>query len=852
MKTLSSTFVLLLLAACGADSKVPEAGDTIIEGAVDEDGDGATAGVDCDDSDPMVHPGAAELCNERDDDCDGLVDEDGMDGTVFYRDSDGDGFGDATVEQMACAVPAGFVADSSDCDDGRADVNPEAVEDDCTDPVDYNCDGSVGYADIDGDGTPACNDCDDTNPAANPFAAEICNDGIDDDCDGEIDEAGAVGEQMWFADADGDLHGDPAMSMVACDQPAGYVENPTDCDDESASANPSGIEICDGLDNDCDGLVDGPDPVGGMTVYPDSDGDGHGSAGSPVEVCTPMAGFVESSDDCDDSEAAAHPGGTEVCDGIDNDCSGGVDEGLGSVYYADPDGDGYGMSVMTMEACELPDGYSAMDGDCDEADSAVYPGAVEVCDGIDNDCSGGVDEGLGTVYYADPDGDGYGMALVTMEACEVPDGYSAMDGDCDETDGGVYPGAAEVCDGIDNDCSGGIDEGLGTTFFLDTDGDGYGEVGETTEACDVPTGYASLAGDCDVSDSSINPGAAEVCDGVDNDCDSLTDDEDDSVEVALGSFWYADEDGDGYGGDTESISACEGPDGYVASADDCDDADPMSYPGASEIWYDGIDQDCEGDGDSDADGDGHDAIEVGGDDADDTDPDCWTGCTEGLTYDDPADSCEAIYEDNPDAPNGWYWIDPEGPPMEVFCDIENGGWMQCFEMVNTSGIDLGTENTWLDDCIDFSNASWTSNEVRVTLTDESGSELYDETGSRLHDWSYDQITSTIDSGSQFYSDHHERLVTLSNGDKLMMAGRNSSNSGCGGSFGNGYSVVIYPESPDYHSNVKMLVVPYYHADGGSRGFSEWSQSHEISYAPGTMGTCSYTVAQLGTFGFWLR
>jgi hypothetical protein len=213
----------------------------------------------------------------------------------------------------------------------------------------------------------------------------------------------------------------------------------------------------------------------------------------------------------------------------------------------------------------------------------------------------------------------------------------------------------------------------------------------------------------------------------------------------------------------------------------------------------------------------------------------------------------AIADDHPTAPNDWYWIDPEGSPMEVFCDIENGGWMQCFELVNTESEDLGTENTWLNDCIDFTNASWTSNEVRITLEDSSGSEIYDEWGTRDHAWTYNHITSTTVASNQYDSSHHDRLVSLSNGDKLMMAGQFSSNSGCGGSFGAGYSVVVYPSSPDYHSNVKMLVVPYMQPiSGGTRGFSGWSPAHEISYQASTMDTCSSTISQLGTFSFWLR
>ena len=92
--------------------------------------------------------------------------------------------------------PDGFVVESGDCDDDQVAVYPGAPEEDCTDPVDYNCDGSTGYADLDGDGTPACNDCDDTDPDVNPYAAEVCNDGVDDNCDGSADEPGSVSEQI--------------------------------------------------------------------------------------------------------------------------------------------------------------------------------------------------------------------------------------------------------------------------------------------------------------------------------------------------------------------------------------------------------------------------------------------------------------------------------------------------------------------------------------------------------------------------------------------------------------------------------------------------------------------------------
>jgi len=929
MKTYALLLSSILFTACGSEAKdaIDDGGsgtetesDTgaVPTGFVDADGDGATTAADCDDSNPFIHPGADELCNEIDDDCDGVIDEDPIDGSAFFKDGDGDGYGHEALEVVACSVPDGFVDEASDCDDERADINPGATEDDCTDPVDYNCDGSVGYADLDGDGTPACDDCDDTNPAVNPHAAEVCNDGVDDDCDGEGDESGAVGEQTWFADADGDLHGDPTVRAIACTAPEGYVATATDCNDASSDANPSGIEICDGLDNDCDGIVDGPEPIGGTVLYADGDGDGYGASSVELTVCTPIAGFVAASGDCDDTDATAYPGATESCDEVDNDCDGDVDEALTSAYYADPDGDGYGLSLVSIDACEAPVGYVAMSGDCDETEPSAYPGGVEVCDGIDNDCNGEVDDGLMETLYPDLDGDGYGLSAMAIEACDSPAGYSLTSGDCDdgepaafpggtetcdgidndcngEADDGLmetlypdldgdgygltampieacdspagysltsgdcddgepaaFPGGIETCDGIDNDCSGEVDEGLGLTYYTDLDSDGFGDSDSVTVACAYPEGHALIGGDCDPLDADIHPMATEICDGIDNDCDELTDDADSDIDFSGSTTWYADADGDGYGDPLTPLDSCVSADGFIEDDSDCDDDDSETYPGAVEVWYDGVDQDCDGASDFDADGDGHDSVDSGGDDTDDMDPDCWDDCLPSYTEDDPGYNCQTIAEDHPGLDNDWYWIAPEGSPMEVYCDIENGGWMMCFELVNTSGTDLGTENVWLNDCIDQSLASWTGNDLRVMLEDNYGSVLYDETGSRDHAWSYDHITSTTSSSNQYDSSRHERLVSLSNGDKLMMAGQNASNSGCGGSFGNGYSVVIYPSSPGYHSNVKMLVVPDSQPFGGGRGFSGWSSSHEISYQPGTMDTCSYTYQQLGTFTFWLR
>ncbi len=234
--------------------------------------------------------------------------------------------------------------------------------------------------------------------------------------------------------------GDPSLYDTDED---GWSTCAEDCEDGDDSAHPGGVEVCDGVDQDCDGVVDDG------TSCADDDGDGSS----------------EDDGDCNDGDPTAHPGATEdESDGVDNDCDGVVDLGAD-----DPD----------------RDGYSVGGGDCDESDRTAYPGAPELPDGVDNDCDGTVDEG--TDAY-DDDGDG-----VTEDG-----------GDCDDSDRGVYPGATESGNGTDDDCDGALDEG---TTWADDDADGWSERG----------------GDCDDTNRRVNPGTPEETgDGIDNDCDGVT------------------------------------------------------------------------------------------------------------------------------------------------------------------------------------------------------------------------------------------------------------------------------------------------------------------------------------------
>jgi hypothetical protein len=129
---------------------------------------------------------------------------------------------------------------------------------------------------------------------------------------------------------------------------------------------------------------------------------------------------------------------------------------LNTTYYADVDGDGYGNPNISQVASTQPAGYVKQAGDCDDTRDNINPGAPEVCDGLDNDCNGQVDEGVKTIFYADADGDGFGNIQATIEACSVPVGYVSNPSDCNDADKTTYPGAPELCDGKDHNCDGKI------------------------------------------------------------------------------------------------------------------------------------------------------------------------------------------------------------------------------------------------------------------------------------------------------------------------------------------------------------------------------------------------------------
>ncbi len=244
------------------------------------------------------------------------------------------------------------------------------------------------------------------------------------------------------------------------------------------------------------------------------------------------------------------------------------------------------------------DGATWAEGDCDDADAQVGPGRVESCDGRDNDCNGAVDDppargGDAPAWYRDADGDGYGSPDAITRACSAPPGHVDNRDDCDDTSRSVAPGAAEVCDAVDNDCDGAIDADAvdAVQWYVDRDGDGFGDDASAATDCpeQVPPGAVQEGGDCNDGAPDVHPLAAESCDGRDEDCDGATD-EDATDALPL----HADTDGDGFGAGP-AAPGCPGGGGSTR-ADDCDDTDASVFPGApgGDLPGDGVDVDCDG------------------------------------------------------------------------------------------------------------------------------------------------------------------------------------------------------------------------------------------------------------------
>ena len=474
-------------------------------------------------------------------------------------DLDGDGYADAVV-----GAP---YRDGSAADEGGVYVY------------------AGGCRDLDEDGYCLPDDCDDTDASVYPGADEAVGDEVDSDCDGT---------EICYADADDDGTTDGVTTVDSSDTDCtdsgeGTATDDTgDCDDSDATIHPGATEgVGDEVDQDCDGTE---------TCYADADDDGYLDASSTVASadtdCSDAGEGLATDDtgDCDDSDAAIHPGATEgVGDEVDSDC----DEA--EVCYADADDDGYTDGSTTVASadtdCADPGEGLATDptGECDDTDPSIHPGATElVGDEVDQDCDGT------EVCYADADDDDYidGSSTVSSSDADCQDlGEGAATdptGECDDADATVNPGATELPgDEVDQDCDG------AETCYADADEDGFIDTSSTVSSTDLDCtdageGRATTTEDCDDTDATVFPGATEgVGDEVDSDCDG-------------GEVCYADPDDDGYADGTTTVTSADSDcsdSGEAAATDpdgDCGVYDPTIHPGASELPGDEVDSDCDG------------------------------------------------------------------------------------------------------------------------------------------------------------------------------------------------------------------------------------------------------------------
>ena len=451
------------------DTNMPDVStDTLDSGSIETDADAGT-----------IEPDADTGTIETDADT-GTIEIDTDTGTI---EPDTDTGSDADTADPSCGD--GIQQAGEECDNGsdNADNEPNACRTNC---LNAHCGDNMIDTGEDCDDGDSIDDNECSNTCV-PVSTRVCMPCDSDSlCGRNVDRCVALPGGSFCAIAC-QISDDHCPEGYSCQQPE------------------SGSTQCLPTSGACSGCYD-----------PDNDGYGIG------DECTNVG------EDCDQTDPNVHPGATEICNNIDDNCAGGIDEGFDFfTYYRDADDDGYGTPDDFVESCDTPTGYVTNQLDCNDANANVYEGADEICDNLDNDCDGSTNEGFELIRsYLDADSDGHGDLYGSyFEDCEIPDGRVRSNDDCDDSNASVYEGADEVCDNLDNNCDGSVDEDLEMIrSYRDADGDGYGDLyGTFLENCGIPDGRVRSNSDCNDSNANVYEGANEVCDGYDNNCDDSID-----------------------------------------------------------------------------------------------------------------------------------------------------------------------------------------------------------------------------------------------------------------------------------------------------------------------------------------
>ena len=423
--------------------------------------------------------------------------------------------------------------------DGLTDCDaPTPVKEVC-DGVDQDCDGATDEGDPEGGGAcqtegmeGACGagtlHCEDGALECVPDGAgapEECN-GVDDDCDGETDEKGAAGCTTYYLDKDEDDYGVASAFECLCAPEGQYTAiEAGDCDDLEPAANPAAVEVCDGSDNDCDGLTDPPGIPGTEKFYTDDDGDGYSDGLVSAFLCAGTEAHpTQLTGDCDDDDPDVHPAAAEVCDGKDNDCNDTIDGPAADV--ACTTNCGFGAQVCAggvLLPCDAPPENACIDfSDCSgyvTCESCPATPADDQCDGVDDDCDGAADDEAALTLLDGTEVSGPGQPC----GAGICAGGTTVCADnalvCPSEDIATL----ETCNSEDDDCDGETDEGLLQPVWNDGDDDGFGDPDATQDVCIAPDGWVANSLDCDDTDPAVHPGAEEVCDAKDNDCNGVVD-----------------------------------------------------------------------------------------------------------------------------------------------------------------------------------------------------------------------------------------------------------------------------------------------------------------------------------------